>query len=153
MKKLFAALGLLLLTACANYSKPASEPFEITSATFNEWAGGRAQTSGYKATLTYTAKDTVVFKNVFFRGLTGRANLLTEKGTKYIISYFNKPTPDDNLVMDADSKKELNNTLPQVRLPFKLKEHEMAVSYRVGNTTKYFVIKKITQTKSDYYPR
>ena len=62
-----------------------------------------------------------------------------------------KPRGDD-LVLNADPKKEINNKLPETKIPFELAKNEAIITYTFKGETKYFKLKNIKQTESKFYP-
>ena len=57
---------------------------------------------------------------------------------------------NSNLVMDVDPKKEINNEIPETNFPFDLKENEAVLSYLEKGVTKFYKVKNIKKTDTNY---
>lgn len=152
MKKITSLFFVLLLTSCANYTKPPNTGFEIQGASFNRWFGGQPGASGIKIIVAYKALDSIKFKKLYFQKKSADVLYKNEKGKTYLLGYINTSKEQEDVVLDVDPKKELNNQLPIVNLPFKLKENEIALSYETSEGIRYYIIREVKETKADYYP-
>ena len=63
----------------------------------------------------------------------------------YIGEFKNNPILPRDIIMHADSKKEVGNTPPKIKnkIPFDLKEDEAVIRYIEGEKEKYYKIKNI----------
>lgn len=151
MKKTCFFFALVLLVSCANYTKSKTEPFTIEGASFNYWTGGQAGVGGTRIIVAFTTKEKVDFKKIFFQGKSANVEYKDQKGKTYLFAFINKSRQQPT-VLDIDSSKEIKNQKPDISLPFKLKDKEIAISYTENGELKYYLIKDVKQTESDYYP-
>ena len=87
-------------------------------------------------------------------GKSTKVEMVSQENKTYLIGHYNTSNREKyDLVIDVDTKKEINNKPPnQEKIPFELKEDEAVISYKEDGELKYFKIEKIRKTKSDFYP-
>lgn len=152
MKYFTLFLLLLNLSSCANYTKESKEPFQITEASYNEWFGGQPGVSGIKVILVYKSKDSINFQNIFFANKSAEIIYKTKEDKKLLLGFIDTSKPSKELILDSNPVKEQNNPIPVQLLPFKIKDNQAVVSYKINNQTHYFLIKELKKLKTDYYP-
>jgi len=151
---ILVAMGVF--TQCKSIKFDKNPPFKINGATFNNWVGGQPGVSGTRVMIGYTSEEKVAFESVYFNNRETKAALTTENGITYVIGHFSTSTVNnkEDLVLHADGKKEINNTLPkEKKFPFKLKENEVVISFKEGKKIKYIKIEKIKKVASTFYPQ
>lgn len=148
---LFILLGL---TTCKSVKMDNNPPFKVSGASYNYWAGGQAGVSGIRVIVNYTTTEEVSFEKIYFQKKEGQIDEYTRKGKTFIIGRINTSKPRGNdLVMDADPKKEINNKPPEgATIPFELKDNEAVIVYTYKGKTYNFKVADIKQTESDFYP-
>jgi hypothetical protein len=158
MKKFAQIFAIILLplslTFCGSTKKMTNvklqdkPPFEIITATFNTWVGGKPNSKGYSVYVSINNPE-IQLDSIYFRNLKSVFNLETVKSKKVFVSSFVIPKQHD-YNLDIDPKKEFGNKPPEVsiKFPFKLKENQAAVSYLFNNKTHYFIIENIKETET-----
>ena len=155
--KILKLIGIALLTfsftncGCAKFDK--NPPFTITEANYNNWIGGQPGVSGTKIMIGYTSTKNIEFDSIFFINKATKVELYSNENKTFLIGHYSTSnTEKHNLVMDADTRKEINNKPPhQEKIPFELKENEAVISYKEDGKTNYFKIENVKKTKSDFY--
>lgn len=151
--KIFAILiTILLLSQCASAKFEENPPFTITSAIYNNWSGGQPGNSGINVTITYASLYPVKFDSIYFAKKIIRLEHTKTKEKKMIIANFVSAVKPD-IILDVNSSKEINNTVPEnKKFPFELNQNEAIISYSLKGKTKYFKVKSIEKGKSVFYP-
>jgi len=155
-KMKFVALILIAVafTQCKSVKFDKHPPFKVTDAAFSNWVGGLPGVSGIKVIIAYKTDTDVAFDSIFFANRKTKVELQKMNDKLYLIGHFDTSTVTnkEDLILHRNSNKELQNKVPNVnKLPFKLKENEAVISFKEGDKTKYVKVKKIKQTKSDFY--
>lgn len=144
------AIGLM---TCKTAKFEKNPPFKVTGATYNNWVGGQQGVSGIRVIIGYTAAETPSFKNIYFYGKEAKIEMQEKDGKTYLFGYIDTSTRQEkDRILDEDPKKEMNNTLPEKKLPFILKENEAVVSYMEGTKQKFVKVENLKQTETDFYP-
>ncbi len=147
---LLMTIGLM---SCKTLKFEKNPPFQITGATYNNWVGGQPGVSGMKVIIGYTSNQNVVFKSIFFYNKEMKVEYYENKGNKYIIGRLDTSTRGDkDRILDKDPKKEMQNKLPEKKLPFELKENEAVIVYVDGDNRKFVKVTNVKQTDTDFYP-
>jgi hypothetical protein len=148
---LFIVLGF---ATCKSAQIDSNPPFNISGATYNYWTGGQPGASGIRVIINYTTTEEVSFEKIYFQKKEGEIDEYKRKGKTFIIGRINTSKPRGNeLVMDIDPKKEMNNKPPQgATIPFELKENEAMIVYTYKGKSYNFKVTDIKQTESDFYP-
>ena len=153
MKSFFYLFILLGLASCKSTKFDNNPPFKVTEATYNYWTGGQQGVSGIRIKINYEANSEISFDKVYFENKEGTIDKYSDDGKTYIVGNISTSKPrGDDLVLDVDSKKEINNKLPEMKIPFELEKNEAIISYTYNGETKYFKLKNIKQTESKFYP-
>jgi hypothetical protein len=152
--KIFAILiTIQLLTQCASAKFEENPPFAITSAIYNNWSGGQPGNSGINVTINYTSLYPVKFDSIYFLKKIMKLEHTKTKEKKIIIANFVSAVKQD-ITLDLNSSKEINNTVPEIKkFPFKLNQNDAIISYILKGKTKYFKVKSIKKGKSVFYPK
>jgi hypothetical protein len=148
---LFVVLGL---TSCKSTKTDSNPPFKISGATYNYWTGGQPGISGIRVIINYTTSEEITFDTIYFQKRKGEIDKYKREGKTFIIGRINTSTREKNeVIMDADPKKEMNNKPPQgVTIPFDLKENEAMIVYTYKGKKHNFKVTNIKKTASDFYP-
>lgn len=157
----YGIFSILLLTIMTSFSQCSSSKTlqEKAPATFGEvyfqrWNAG-IQGGGSGINLFISVEDAnVVLDSVYFRGKSAKLETKPQNKSLYIAYFkteFNQPK---DIVMSSNPLDEYNNPLPiqKEKIPFTLKDSECVVSYKDGQTTKYFKIENITEKEVINYP-
>tara|TARA_R110001592_G_scaffold9619_2_gene50964 strand:- start:22 stop:516 length:495 start_codon:yes stop_codon:yes gene_type:complete len=152
--KIFAILiTILLFSQCASAKFEENPPFTITSAIYNNWSGGQPGNRGINVTITYTSLYPVEFDSIYFSKKIMKLESTKTKEKKIIIANFVSSVKPD-IILDVNSSKEINNTVPDIKkFPFELNQNEAIISYILKGKTKYFKVKSIKKGKSVFYPK
>ena len=157
--KPFYLLSIVLLTTlitqCKSTKFDKTPPFTITRATYHYWVGGMPGVSGVNVFIGYQTDKNITFDSIYFANKKVKAQTKLVKGKTYLIGYFNTSTINskEDLILHRNGKKEFGNKPPvKEKFPFKLKENEAVISFREKGKTKYYKVKNLQQTKTDFYP-
>lgn len=121
---------------------------------FQRWnAGIQGGGSGMNLFIPVTDNN-VVLDSVYFRGESTKLETKPQNKMLYIGYFkteFNQPK---DIVMSSNPLDEYNNLLliKKEKIPFTLKDSECVVSYKDGQTTKYFKIENIIEKEAINYP-
>lgn len=156
MKLAIYAFMFIGLMTCKSTKIEKNPPFKVTGATYNHWVGGQPGAKGIKVIISYETKADVTFDQIYFANKEGKIDVYKKDGKPYLIGHISTSTsnPGEDLILDIDSKKEVNNKLPQEekKIPFELKENEAVISYTYKGKKSYYKVTNIKQTKTDFYP-
>ncbi len=153
IKTIFIIVSAVFLTQCKSTQFDLKPPFTITGATYNLWVGGQPGVSGIRVIIGYESKESIEFQKIYFAKKEGTLTARKKDGKTYLTGHIDtSKRREKDLVLDIDSKKEINNKLPEPKLPFELKENEAVISYLVAGKIKYYKVENIKQTKTDFYP-
>ena len=153
--------SIALLTIMTSFSQCSSSqklqekaPATFGDVYFQRWnAGIQGGGSGINLFIPVTDNN-VVLDSVYFRGKSAKLETKTTDTSLYIGRFkteFNQPK---DIVMSSNPLDEYNNPLPiqKEKIPFILKGSECVVSYKDGQTTKYFKIENIIEKEAINYP-
>lgn len=141
------------MTQCKSIQFDKHPPFKITKATYNNWIGGQPNVKGINVFVLYTSEQSVEFDSMYFNERITKIEIKEKQGIKLIVGRYDTSTRNEDLILHSDSKKETGNKVPKTNtFPFELGENEAVISYKEGNKTKYYKIKNIKQTETDFYP-
>lgn len=139
---------------CKSAKLDKKPPFKITGATYNNWVGGQPGASGIRVIIAYDTNEDVTFDKIYFHKKEGKIDAYKKEGKVYLVGHINTSKPRGNdLVLEEDPKKEVNNKLPEeTTFPYELKDDEAIISYTHKGKVKFYKVKNIKQTKTDFYP-
>lgn len=152
-----------LMSCSSQKSLEPQPPFSVERPTVQYWEGGRAE-SGYgmqfRARWNPREPSSVEADSLFFRGRTYKLEVTdTETGFVLQASRTQKPWGNPDMVMHADSTREIGNQppkpLPTNRVfPFELQPDEAVISYILKEDgRKYYTkITGIVEEPSRIYP-
>lgn len=147
---LFIVLGFM---NCKSVKSNENPPFTISGATYNYWVGGQPGVSGIKVIVNYTSDQEVTFDKIYFQKKEGTIENHLRDGKTFLIGRINTSKPrGEDLVLDIDPKKEMNNKIPEKKIPFDLKENEAVIVYTYKGESHHYKVTNMKQTKSDFYP-
>ncbi len=163
-----AYIGICLFTmglmSCSSQKNLESQPpFSVERPTVQYWEGGREE-SGYgmqfRARWNPRDPSAVEADSLFFRGRTYKLQV-TDSETGFVLqaSHRQKPNEKPDMVMHADSTKEIGNQPPKPlptdrTFPFELQPDEAVISYilRADGRKYYTKISGIVEKPSRIYP-
>ncbi len=156
---LYSALIMIFsLSSCTPQKKlVATTPFQIGETTCQSWVGGRPESgSGIRLNIPMLSDDMqgVQVQQAYFRGKVADLKMKTEDGKKFATANFqNNPGDKPDLIMDADAKKEVGNSAPELKdkFPFELEPTECVISYLDGDTVKYHKLEGVKELKPLIY--
>lgn len=137
MKLLGITLFALIFTQCASVKLSDDAPFTVQSATY---------TPNGDVKIYYNAVNKVMFDDIYFNGKQRKLTLnKDEKGTYITGSFQNSLVNLKDIQLHSDPAKEYGNTPPQKEkeIPFKLKENEAVISYKIDGKTNYYKVKNL----------
>ncbi|MGB5820128.1 MAG: hypothetical protein WBG90_11650 [Saonia sp.] len=136
-------------------------PFIIGSASCQEWIGGREESGSgltLKVPVSNSIDNTIIFRNVYFRGKMTEVYRNTVDGELFVMGKFVSEKIDKpDIVMHADSTQEVGNQPPKLNKkntmesPFELKNDEAVLSYIENGTEKYVKISGIQERPALIY--
>lgn len=145
------SIGLIMVSFsnCSTAQKLQKEtPFVIGEVFSEKWVagveGGGAGTNVF-IPVSKTNKN-LVLDSLYFQGKAVKLEKKDNKnGLLYIGRFASNINQKEDIIMHEDPKKEYGNkpSVPQVKMPFEIKENEAIVSYKVNDATKYFKIENI----------
>ncbi|MGY8914440.1 MAG: hypothetical protein ACKVJF_05065 [Flavobacteriales bacterium] len=142
------------LTSCSSQKKLQTEvPFDIGMATVQEWMGGKEESgTGYLVTVPIlTITKDVSFQEIYYHGQVAQVTADTNGEGFMVKGNFVRASHKSDLIMHADSKKEVGNQPPSMQegpikdFPFDLEPEEAVLSYIVKNRVKYVKISGIKE--------
>ncbi|MDM9629932.1 hypothetical protein [Robiginitalea aurantiaca] len=158
---LFTAIGLM---SCSSQKKLESDPpFSIERPTVSYWAGGREESgTGMRFQARWNPADpsSIDVDSLYFRGRILKLNREeTETGFLITGTYLTPSFANSDLIMHADSLREVGNQppkpLPEGRdFPFELGPDEAVMSYFVKSSEKkhYYKISGVVEKTGRNYP-
>lgn len=140
-----------IFTVSCNSNKPVFEenpPFDIQEASYQYWLGGVQEAGrGIHIELVVSKIDQgVKVENIYFRGQ--KHNLIQDKNDRNTFRVSYTFPPNEDVIMDSDSVKEMNNPRPSLEseFPFELKPDEGVIAYTKNGKTAHY---KLTLTKKE----
>lgn len=154
MKYFILAIMTIGLMSCKSIQPKENTPFTIQQATYNDWVGGREGVSGIKLLIQYSSDQNVSFNKVYFQNKEGTIESKEIDGKTFLHGRIDTSTSDQGqeLILDADPKKEMKNSLPIKKIPFELKENEAVIMYSYKGEQHHYRIKNFKKTKTEFYP-
>jgi len=155
--KIIKLLGITLIALnmiqCGATKFDKNPPFKIKEATYNNWNGGQPGVSGTRILIEYTKISEVEFDSIYFKNRVAKIELSTQENKTYLTGHYTPSSRNKNeLILDIDTKQEINNKAPQKeKIPFEVKKDEAIISYQQKGKTKYFKAENIKIVKSDIY--
>ena len=101
-----------------------------------------------------TVNSSVELDSVYFRGKAAKLEIKSLNETIYIGRFISDLNKKKDIVMSIEPNAEYGNEMPKItqKVPFELKENECVISYKDGNTTKYFKIDNVIEKELIPYP-
>ena len=153
MKNITTILVLLIsfsFIQCNSLKLENNPTFKITGATYNYWVGGQPGVSGIKVNIGYQSDNKIIFDTIYFKKRAAKIEIRTFKGKTYLIGHFDTSTRKNRIVIDDTALPK--PVAKKAEFPFELKENEAVISYKHGNSIKYFKVLNLKKTKTDFYP-
>lgn len=159
--KAFTSIMLAMafsLSGCSSQKKLVEDPpFEVGDASCQAWVGGRAESgSGTKLEIPISGglSADMAMQQAFFRGKIAKIKVETKEGmTLATANFMNSNEDKPDMVMHADSTKEVGNQPPKLNkeFPFELQADECVISYIDGDKVRYTKINDIKEKKPLVY--
>ena len=158
---IFSIVLLTIMTSFSNCSSSQTlqekAPLALGDVYFQHWnAGIKDGGSGINLFISTKTKNYNHTKldSVYFRGKAAKLNIIEDKTIVYVGRFETKFNQPKDIVMSSNPLDEYNNPLlnQNEKIPFTLKDSECVVSYKVGQTTKYFKIENIIEKEAINYP-
>jgi len=145
---------MMSFSQCSGEKFDKKAPAKITQSFHQQWVGGVPGSRGTLVTikLNIPEKD-VVFDSIYFNGQTVKlSSNIDENGITLTGNFVSNTKPND-VIMNADSKKEFGNTPTKARtdIPFELQQGEAVISYIIKKKTRYYKLTGIKKSKSIFY--
>ena len=149
MKYLSILMCVILFSQCRSVKFDNTAPFEITSATYQNWLGGQPGVSGTKVKIIYKANKTIQFDSIYFSNKVAKLEAKDANRNTVVFGYFKTSSFKNDLILDDNPIKELNNPIPGIRkIPFELKENQAVISYIIKGKIKYYKIQNLIKEKT-----
>lgn len=140
------------LFQCRSLQLDKRPPFEITSATYQNWFGGQPGVSGINVRIIYKADKQIQFDSIYFSKKVAKLEFKDPKRQDIIFGYFNTSRLQNDRVLDANPTKEMNNHIPEIhKFPFELKPNQAVISYKFDGKTRFFKIKNLVKKQTLTY--
>jgi hypothetical protein len=151
--KILSILAIIFgFSQCGSLKLEENPPFTINSATYINWSGGQQGVKGMNLKIEYSSTSKIDFQNVYFADNVAKLEDKSFKKSKIVVGFFSSNEKRD-IVLDSNTKKEMNNTLPDnSKIPFELKENEAVITYKINDKIKYFKIDDVKKGKPVFYP-
>lgn len=163
MKALKRVSGLtVLLCIMASFSQCSSAqklqekaPTKFGEVYCESWVAG-VQGGGSGINIFIPVSDTSIkLDSVYFRGQAEK--LSTKPQNKQLfIGYFKTEanTQKGDIIMSGNPNEEVGNQMPKLpkKIPFELKDSECVITYKEGETTKYYKIENVVEKQAIAYP-
>ncbi len=149
MKKIVVFALVIGLASCASQNKLETSdiPFEVSSSSFQEWAGGREESGSggaLKISVSELPDEDVTFEKVYFRGRAMDCKLVKEEKNTFLVSSY-KIEAGTKVPADAAAKKMMDT--------FEVKGSEAIIGYNTaGGKVKYVKVTGIKEKAPLAYP-
>ena len=153
MKTLVIVILTIGFFQCKSLSFDQNPPFTVNSATYIYNVGGMPGSSSATIHINYSATKNITFERIYFQGREAKVQLENIKNKTFLKGFFNTSTiqSKEDLILHKDGKKEVGNSLPKKKIPFELKDTEAVISYKEGDTVKYYKIENVKKGKTKFY--
>lgn len=153
MKVLSILTIIIGFSQCGSLKFETNPPFEIMSATYQNWSGGQPGVGGTNVKINYTSTSEMVFDSVYFNNKVTKLEFKQANSNKLVVGFFNRIRVKNEIVLDKNPTKELNNPVPNLqKFPFELNENEAVVSYKLNGKIKYFKISNLEKEQVMNFP-
>ena len=153
--KIISILAILFgFSQCGSSTFVKDPPFKVEKAFYNNWVGGQPGVSGTKLEIHLENASEIIFDSLYFHNKRTKVEISELDNSMQLIGHFStSKRKNRDLILDADPKKELQNTLPNLeKFPFELEEKEAILSYKKGDKTLYFKIQNINEVQAEIFP-
>lgn len=153
--KILSILAIIVsFSQCGSNKFVKNPPFSVQNATFNKWSGGQPGVSGIALQIQLINASEITFDSLYFQQKRTKVEVSQKREITQLIGHFStSKRKEKDLIIDADPKKEMNNTPPIIeKFPFQLKENEAIVSYKIGEKTVYYKIENLKEEQPKFFP-
>ena len=129
-------------------------PIALGEAYYQNWVAG-VRGGGAGLNIFIPANDTTIkFDSVYFRGKGAKLEVKPGKNLFYVGRFINEFNQQKDIIMSNEPNAEFKNPKPALveKIPFELKDNQCVISYKDGETTKYFKVDNIVEKKLIPYP-
>ncbi len=129
-------------------------PATITQSFHQQWVGGLPGSNGILITIKLDIpKKKITFDSIYFNGKTVKLSSNIHENGITLTGNFVYTTKQNDIIMNADPKKEFGNTPTKARadVPFELQHGEAVISYIIKKKTRYYKLSGIKKAKPIYY--
>jgi hypothetical protein len=141
MKILSTLIILIGFSQCGSLKPEHKAPFKIITAIYENWVGGQPGVKGTNIKITYIANTHFKFDSIYFRNRVTKLQTKNIDTNQMVIGYFNTSTKKNDVILNADPIKELNNPIPVIKKnAFELKTNEAIISYKMNGKIKHYKI-------------
>jgi len=143
-------VGSLINCSSIKESLNEKQPFEISSATYNNWHSSQPSVRGIDVTVVID-NPKVTLDSIYFRNMkTVFEKSVQSKEEKYI-SHFTYPNKKNEVILHGNPEKEFGNEVPDIskQIPYDLKSNEAVITYIYKGTKHYSKILNLIDTTSN----
>ena len=129
-------------------------PISITSSFYNNWVGGIPGVSGVLITIKAKKPEReIIFDSIYFMNKMVKLETRILKNELTLTGNISTSKNKNDLILNADSKKEFGNKLPKFNseFPFELKDNEAVITYFINSNKRYYKLSNMKKEKSSFY--
>ena len=153
VKLLFFICVSITFTKCKTMKLTEKAPFNIASATYQNWVGGQPGVSGINVIIGVSNETTVEFSKLYFRNKIQKPMLETRKGKKFLVVNISTATRGNNdKIIEEPKKTPIKKDVDKKEYPFALAQNEAVLQYQYKGKMYYYKVSKIKKTPTIYYP-
>jgi hypothetical protein len=141
MKVFLIGIILIFFFQCGSLKFENDPPFKILTATYQNGYEVPKTFGDTVVNISYTSTKEISFDSIYFNNKIAKLEVASSNSNKRLICFFKTSNFSSEFVLDENPIKELHNPLPNFqKFPFKLKNNEAIISYKVDEKIKYFRI-------------
>ena len=148
------AFMMMSFSQCKGEQFDKKAPATIIQSFHQQWVGGVPGSKGTLVTIELkTPEKEIVFDSIYFNGKTVKLSSNTHENGITLTGNFISYTKQNDVIMNADPKKEFGNTPTKARagVPYDLQQGEAVISYTIKKKTRYYKLTGIKKAKPIYY--
>lgn len=155
LKLITISIITISFSNCSSVKKMQDKaPFSFDEVYYQHWvAGVRGGGSGVNVFISLKSNpDNIELDSIYFRGQQSKVEISNEK--LIIGRFLTKANQKEDIIMSSEPHAEYGNKAPELpkNTPFSLKDDECVISYKQGETTKYYKISNMLRKPSPHYP-
>ena len=137
--------SIVLANSCKSVEFQKKPPFEIQSALYTNWTGGRPGVSGINLLIHYKTDQEVVFDSIYFQSKAGHLEEYIKDGKDYLIGRISTSKPNDISVLQDKEEQ------PEEKIPFELNDNEAVLVYRYQTKTFYYKLSSVEKSEDLFF--